>query len=59
MFTFLCQRIPDFLAEAKHVISRLSPVRRFNHDHSPTTYRPISPLRTVLLSRVLLKLQGP
>jgi len=35
--------------------SALSPVRRFNHDPSPTIYRPIPPLRTVLLSRVLLK----
>ena len=35
--------------------SALSPVRRFNHGRSPTIYRPISPLRTVLLSRVLLK----
>jgi len=35
--------------------SALSPVRRFNHDRSPTIYRPIPSLRTVLLSRVLLK----
>jgi len=35
--------------------SGLSPVRRSNLDCSPTIYRPIPPLRTVLLSRVLLK----
>ena len=35
--------------------SSLSPVRRLNHDRSPTVYRPIHPLRTVLLSRVLLR----
>jgi len=35
--------------------SALSPVRRSNHDRSPTIYRVIPLLRTVLLSRVLLK----
>ena len=35
--------------------SALSPVRCSDHDRSPTIYRPNPPLRTVLLSRVLLK----
>ena len=35
--------------------SALSPVCRSNHDRFLTIYRPIPPLRTVLLSRVLLK----
>ena len=33
----------------------LSPVRHFNYDRSPTIYGHNPPLRTVLLSRVLLK----
>jgi hypothetical protein len=35
--------------------SALLPVRRFNHDRSPTIDRPIPPLRTVWLTRALLK----
>jgi len=55
----LCDEICRSLGTLyKPRLSALSPVRRFNHDRSPTIDRPIPPLRTVFLSRVLLKARG-
>ena len=52
----LCEEIYRSLGMlSKLRSSALSPVRRFDHDRFPTIYRPIPPLCTVLLSRVLLK----